>query len=182
MMMLLFLSISIAVAALDFPGQADLITSLPGQPIPKLSFDLYSGYLTINETTGKRFFYYFVEASAMNASDAPLVRWFNGGPGCSSLGGGFEELGPLIPNANGTLDLNPYAWNHRANVLFIESPTGVGWSYSKSDSDYTSGDASTAADNYVATQKFLEKFPQYKGRDFYLAGESYAGMASRVHV
>lgn len=30
-----------------------------------------------------------------------------------------------------------------SNLLFIESPAGVGWSYSNTPSDYTCGDAST---------------------------------------
>lgn len=32
-----------------------------------------------------------------------------------------------------------------------------------------------AMDNMVFLQRWLQKFPQYKGRDLYIAGESYAG-------
>lgn len=63
-----------------------------------------------------------------------------------------------------------------ANVLFLESPAGVGFSYSNTTSDYKySGDQRTAADAYVFLLNWMEKFPEYKGRDFYIAGESYAG-------
>lgn len=32
-----------------------------------------------------------------------------------------------------------------------------------------------ANDTYVFLVNWLERFPQYKNRDFYIAGESYAG-------
>ena len=63
-----------------------------------------------------------------------------------------------------------------ANVLFLESPAGVGFSYSNTTSDYQSnGDKSTAIDNYAFLLNWLERFPEYKDRDFYISGESYAG-------
>ena len=63
-----------------------------------------------------------------------------------------------------------------ANVIFLESPAGVGFSFSRNTTDYdTVGDRRTAEDAYVFMVKWLERFPEYKGRDFYIAGESYAG-------
>lgn len=63
-----------------------------------------------------------------------------------------------------------------ANVLFLESPAGVGFSYSNTTSDYSkSGDKKTAEDAFVFLVNWMERFPEYKGRDFYIAGESYAG-------
>ena len=63
-----------------------------------------------------------------------------------------------------------------ANILFLESPAGVGFSYSNRTSDYDkSGDKQTAEDNYTFLLNWLERFPEYKTRDFYITGESYAG-------
>ena len=63
-----------------------------------------------------------------------------------------------------------------ANVIFLESPAGVGFSYSNTTSDYDlSGDERTADDAYVFLVKWLERFPEYKGRAFYISGESFAG-------
>lgn len=62
-----------------------------------------------------------------------------------------------------------------ANVLFLESPAGVGFSYSNTSTDYMVGDKRTAADSYTFLVNWLERFPEYKTRDFYITGESYAG-------
>ncbi|KAH9321411.1 hypothetical protein KI387_016050, partial [Taxus chinensis] len=99
-------------------------------------------------------------------------------PGCSSFGfGAMMELGPFRVNAdNKTLHNNPYAWNRVANTLFLESPAGVGFSYSNTTSDYTNAnDYTTAQDSYTFLLNWFERFPQYKNREFYIAGESYAG-------
>jgi serine carboxypeptidase-like clade 2 len=156
--------------------EADRITALPGQP-PRVNFEQYAGYVTVDEEHGRALFYYFVE-SPYDAASKPLVLWLNGGPGCSSLGAGaMEELGPFRVNPDGkTLSRNRHAWNNVANVIFLESPAGVGFSYSNTSSDYgKSGDLRTAVDSYVFLLHWLERFPEYKGRDFYIAGESYAG-------
>ncbi|KAL2457467.1 Serine carboxypeptidase-like 40 [Forsythia ovata] len=164
------------VGAQDGMMEADKIESLPGQP-QGVDFNQYAGYVTVDPKAGRALFYYFVE-SPQNSSYKPLVLWLNGGPGCSSLGyGAMEELGPFRVNSDGkTLFRNEYSWNQAANVLFLESPAGVGFSYSNTTSDYgNTGDKSTAADSYTFLINWLERFPQYKNREFYITGESYAG-------
>ncbi|KAK6143530.1 hypothetical protein DH2020_023878 [Rehmannia glutinosa] len=154
--------------------KADTIKKLPGQP--HVEFDQYSGYVTVDPKAGRALFYYFTEAK--DPSGKPLVLWLNGGPGCSSLGNGaMTELGPFRVNPDGkTLWYNKYAWNNVANVLFLESPAGVGFSYSNTSSDYVTGDRKTAAaDSYTFLVNWLERFPEYKTRDLYITGESYAG-------
>ncbi|CAI9765557.1 unnamed protein product [Fraxinus pennsylvanica] len=153
--------------------EADKILTLPGQP--KVNFSQYSGYVTVDAKAGRALFYYFTESE--DPSSKPLVLWLNGGPGCSSIGGGaMTEQGPFRVNPDGkTLWYNKYAWNTVANVLFLESPAGVGFSYSNTSSDYIIGDKKTAADSYTFLVNWLERFPDYKTRDFYITGESYAG-------
>ncbi|KAF8022273.1 hypothetical protein BT93_G2426 [Corymbia citriodora subsp. variegata] len=155
--------------------EKDLIKRLPGQPL--VEFNHYGGYVTIDESAGRAFYYYFAEAE-QNKDSMPLLLWLNGGPGCSSIGyGAMQELGPFRVHSDGkTLYRNKFAWNIAANVLFLESPAGVGFSYSNTTADYkASGDSKTAADNYVFLLNWLERFPEYKNRDFYISGESYAG-------
>ncbi|KAK8639821.1 hypothetical protein V6N13_138188 [Hibiscus sabdariffa] len=156
--------------------EKDRIPMLPGQP--PVSFDQYGGYVTVDKPAGRALYYYFVEAQHYTKESLPLLLWLNGGPGCSSLAyGAMQELGPFRVHSNGkTLYKNRYSWNYAANVLFVESPAGVGFSYSNTTSDYDkSGDSKTAVDNYVFLLNWLERFPEYKNREFYIAGESYAG-------
>ncbi|XP_065000585.1 serine carboxypeptidase II-3-like isoform X2 [Musa acuminata AAA Group] len=155
----------------------DRIVELPGQPAG-VDFDQYGGYVTVDDRSGRALFYYFAVSAGNQSSSKPLLLWLNGGPGCSSFGiGAMQELGPFRVMSDGsTLYRNPYAWNSVANVLFLESPAGVGFSYSNTTSDYSnSGDKKTAEDAFVFLVNWMERFPEYKGRDFYIAGESYAG-------
>ncbi|TVU25219.1 hypothetical protein EJB05_27708 [Eragrostis curvula] len=154
-------------------GAGDRIRRLPGQP--EVSFGQYSGYIGVDDKGKRALFYYFAEAEVEPATK-PLVLWLNGGPGCSSLGvGAFSENGPFRPSGQ-VLVKNEYSWNKEANVIYLETPAGVGYSYS-ADAAYYQGvdDKMTAMDNMVFLQRWLEKFPQYKGRELYIAGESYAG-------
>lgn len=156
-------------------GSEDLVTNLPGQP--NIDFRHYAGYITVNEENGRALFYWFYEALTLS-DDKPLVMWLNGGPGCSSVGyGATQEIGPFIVDAHGhDLKFNPYSWNREANMLFLESPVGVGFSYSNTTSDYDKiGDDFTANDAYAFLHNWFLKFPSYRMRTFYIAGESYAG-------
>ncbi|KAK6131916.1 hypothetical protein DH2020_034353 [Rehmannia glutinosa] len=154
----------------------DLIHSLPGQPKQRPGFKQYGGYVTVDVSSGRSLYYYFAEA-ATKPDSKPLILWLNGGHGCSSLLGAMVEIGPFGVNPDGkSLYRRRFAWNKVANTLFLESPAGVGFSYSNSSADYKkSGDKRTAEDAYAFLLKWFERFPHYKKHDFYIAGESYAG-------
>ncbi|TVU51306.1 hypothetical protein EJB05_02720 [Eragrostis curvula] len=162
------------VCAWGYP-ESDLVRRLPGQP--PVAFRQFAGYVDVDERAGRSLFYYFVEADGADAASKPLTLWLNGGPGCSSVGGGaFTELGPFYPKGDGRgLRLNKKSWNKVSNLLFVESPAGVGWSYSNKSSDYKTGDERTASDMHMFLLKWYKKFPEYKSRELFLTGESYAG-------
>lgn len=169
---LLLLGCCLSEAAAADPGR---ITDLPGANFT-ISFDQFSGFATVNETHGRKLFYWFATSQRDPKTD-PLVLWLTGGPGCSSMAGLFLELGPFYPLSDGkTLAQNPYSWNQVANVIFLESPCGVGFSYSTPpQSVYTTGDEQTTQDTLQFLIKFFEMYPEYTGRDFWVTGESYGG-------
>ncbi|KAM3380475.1 serine carboxypeptidase-like 45 isoform X1 [Capsicum galapagoense] len=166
---LLYASVGI-VSALSHP---DKVIKLPGQP--QVGFQQFSGYVTVDDKKQRSLFYYFVEAETDPASK-PLVLWLNGGPGCSSLGvGAFSENGPFRPKGQ-VLVKNEHSWNQEANMLYLESPIGVGFSYSANTSSYEAvNDEITARDNVVFLLRWFHKFPQYSKSNLFLTGESYAG-------
>jgi carboxypeptidase C (cathepsin A) len=140
----------------------------------------YSGYLDISEARdeSKMLHYWFVEAEQVDPATAPVTLWLNGGPGCSSMDGFFYEMGPLHVNDRdfNKLDHNPHAWTTISNMIYLEAPVGVGFSYHTLDRDYAVNDNSTAAMNYMGLKRFFENFQEYKNNPLYLSGESYAGI------
>ncbi|PTB41792.1 uncharacterized protein TrAFT101_009592 [Trichoderma asperellum] len=74
-------------------------------------------------------FFWFFEARK-NPSTAPLAIWLNGGPGSSSMYGLLMENGPCFVNDDSkSTMLNPWSWNNEVNMLYIDEPTQVGFSY-----------------------------------------------------
>jgi carboxypeptidase C (cathepsin A) len=89
--------------------------------------------------------------------------WLNGGPGSSSLIGLLTELGQFQTNddslnTSGTprLFYNPYSWSRVANMIFLESPKGVGFSYCVNRAQCVNTDESTAVDAYTALVSSLD--------------------------
>ncbi|TYH75944.1 hypothetical protein ES332_D04G051200v1 [Gossypium tomentosum] len=172
-LLLLFVSNSEGYSAAE--EEADRISALPGQP--KVSFPQFSGYVTVNKVAGRALFYWLTE-SPNSPSSKPLVIWLNGGPGCSSVAyGASEEIGPFRINKSASgLYLNKFSWNNVANLLFLETPAGVGFSYTNRSSDLLdTGDRRTAMDSLEFLIRWLDRFPRYKNREVYITGESYAG-------
>ncbi|XP_047067637.1 serine carboxypeptidase 1-like [Lolium rigidum] len=173
---LVLLLFSVATAA----PENHLVAQLPGfdGAFPSKH---YSGYVTVDESNDRRLFYYVVLSERDPATD-PVVLWLNGGPGCSSFDGFVYENGPFnfergsTPGGLPKLQLNPYSWSKVSNIIYLDSPAGVGMSYSSNKSDYTTGDMKTAADAHTFLLKWFELYTELQSNPFYISGESYAGI------
>ena len=154
---------------------ADRVATLPGFGTP-LS-PLYSGYVTA--APGQSLHYVYSDAIGVDPATAPVVFWFNGGPGCSSMEGLLSEAGPYHVDQFSspvTLSLNPYTWNNASNNVWLESPAGVGFSYCATRAGCAHTDTSTAANNLLAVLSFFAAFPERLANPLWLTGESYAGI------
>lgn len=148
------------------------IKDLPGLDFEP-NFKHYSGFFQVSDNHVLH--YWFVESQNEPSND-PLIFWFNGGPGCSSLDGLLNEMGPYVANEDGkTLRENEYSWNKMASVVYIESPAGVGYSYA-TDGNITTNDDLTSLENYEAVKQFFTEFPQFRHHQTFIMGESYGGV------
>lgn len=85
------------------------------------------------------------------------------------------ENGPFyFSEHNSTIYKNEHSWNKKASMLYLEAPAGVGFSVLGSN-NYTN-DNITAENNLEALLLWYRKFPEYRRNEFYIMGESYAGV------
>ncbi|KAH9175718.1 alpha/beta-hydrolase [Lactarius sanguifluus] len=149
-----------------------------GTTIPQIDFDVgpsWSGLIPISaapDETRKLFFWFFPPGPEGSLDD--LIFWTNGGPGCSSLEGMFQENGPFTWGTGQALPTqNEWSWTNLSSVLYVEQPVGTGFSQGKPDAR---NENDVAAQLVGFLQQFLAIFSELKGKKFYLTGESYAGM------
>lgn len=133
----------------------------------------YSGFLTVNEKYNSNLFFWFFPQEH-NWLKAPLVLWLQGGPGSSSLYALFLENGPYIFKKN-KLHKRKYSWTKYFNVLYIDNPVGVGFSFTDSPSGYSTNQNMVGEGMFEALRQFLLLFPQLQRNKLILSGESYAG-------
>ncbi|KAG7383041.1 hypothetical protein PHYBOEH_010103 [Phytophthora boehmeriae] len=162
------------------PHQSVLNTTTPQTPAPTSETwfrcgteNSESGYITLASNEENHYFYWFFQSRNAPATD-PLVLWLTGGgSGCSSLTVLLSENGPCQLNADLTTALNMYSWTTEANMIWLDQPINVGFSYG----DDTSADANevNAEESiYWFLHGFLDKHPEFEGRPLFLAGEGYA--------
>ncbi|ESO05294.1 hypothetical protein HELRODRAFT_77890, partial [Helobdella robusta] len=145
----------------------------------------YSGFLTVNKSSDSNMFFWFFPSLNDDPRD-PVLLWLQGGPGGSSLFGLFVENGPFGVNEQLKLFEREYTWNRKYNLLFIDNPVGTGFSFANDDG-YARNEDEIATNLYEALLQFFDLFPDLKGNQVYLTGESYAGkyiptLANKIHT
>jgi carboxypeptidase C (cathepsin A) len=91
--------------------------------------------------------------------------------------GFFQENGPwVVDNDNSSIYKNLYSWNARANVLYLESPAGVGYSMGDNIKDRTHNDYSQSLDSFNALVLWYSLYPEFKSNPLFISGESYGGI------
>ncbi len=85
----------------------------------------------------------------------------------------FQENGPChFVNGETTPSLNEFSWNTNVNMLYIDQPIGVGFSFGTDNVDST---VTAAPLVWTFLQAFFAQFPTYESRNFGLFTESYGG-------
>lgn len=104
---------------------------------PDVEFDtgeFYSGSIPIDESDPTRTMFFIFKPATEKPVDEVTI-WLNGGPGCSSLFGFFDENGPIswepgtgtTPSGLPRTRKNEFAWSTITNMLWVEYPIGVGY-------------------------------------------------------
>lgn len=156
---------------------------------------MYAGRIPFDSSPdrqGKLMFWLFLPDAP--TSEDSLVMWLNGGPGCSSFGAGvtFENSPVMVPHRpagycctspNAKMTFNPFSWTNVAPMLYIEQPGGVG--FSEGPEPQVEDDLSRDMHSFL--ENFFDIFDNLRAKDFYVFGESYAGMyapsiAHRIHL
>ena len=142
------------------------LTPLQGSSNPETLQKLQTSY------TGQmvRSLQTLAEIAALNLDSLP------GGPGGTSFIGLLFELGPCrIADEGKNVTWNPHSWNENFNILFVDQPVGVGFSYQDADEPKVDRSWQAGEDMYAFFQLFFSRFPEYADSNFHMAGESYGG-------
>ncbi|PQE22949.1 carboxypeptidase cpdS protein [Rutstroemia sp. NJR-2017a BBW] len=147
-----------------------------GSALPDVDFNIgesYAGTLPISNNasdTNRLWFWFFPSDNPL--AEKEITIWLNGGPGCSSLDGLFQENGPFSWQSGTYAPVpNPYSWTNLTNMVWIDQPVSTGFS---------PGNALVNDETDVATQfnafwkNFIDTFSM-QGYKVYITGESYAG-------
>lgn len=139
----------------------------------------HSGYFRLERTYDAHMFFFLFEPRDHRKENSPIVLWMTGGPGCSSEMAIFYENGPwkLERGQDGEIQLKEreYSWDSSATMIFVDQPINTGFSYSENPDDRCYDEACVSKDMVDFLAALLDARPDFKGRDFFVTGESYAG-------
>ncbi|PUZ40804.1 hypothetical protein GQ55_9G452600 [Panicum hallii var. hallii] len=131
------------------------------------------GYVEVRPKAHLFWWYYkSPQRTSTPAKPWPTVLWLQGGPGASGVGfGNFQEIGPLDVN----LQPRNSTWLQKADLIFVDNPVGVGYSYVEDDSLLVTTDWQQAADATTLLKALVKEVPALQSSPLFLVAESYGG-------
>lgn len=122
--------------------------------------------------------YTIVALAPTNASiiaSEEIVIWLNGGPGCSSLDGLFQENGPFLWQSGVYEPVpNPYSWTNLTNVVYVDQPIGTGFSPYAPGATYNVTNETVVGEQFAGFWKNFINLFDMEGYKVYITGERYA--------
>ncbi|GMI03748.1 hypothetical protein TrRE_jg12656, partial [Triparma retinervis] len=98
----------------------------------------HSGFFTVPSPTpggpdSNIFAFYQPCTSCGDPSKAPLIQWFNGGPGSPDTVGLFNQIGRFYVDDKMVLRARCHTLCATSSCLFLDSPVGTGYSYQEGE-------------------------------------------------
>lgn len=87
----------------------------------------------------------------------------------------FVENGPYFLTESNELKPNEHSWHLNHNLLYIDNPVGVGYSFTDSDDGFSTNQVDVGQNLLSALQQFFVMFPKLQKNEFFPSGVSYAG-------
>jgi len=141
--------------------------------------EMFTGFIVVdNKTQANLYYHLFAVKETVLTNDAPVIIWLQGGPGCASAFGNYNELGPVkvlntSNNTGFTYEKNEWTWNKLAHLVFIDQPTGSG--FSRANGLNVSSTYQASQNFQVFLARFYQLYPELSSNQLFLFGESYAG-------
>ncbi|KAI3793796.1 hypothetical protein L1987_36418 [Smallanthus sonchifolius] len=102
----------------------------------------------------------------------PIILWLQGGPGGSSVGiGNFKEIGPL----DDSLKQRNSTWLKKADLLFVDTPVGTGYSFVEDKELLVKTDEEAARDLTTLLIKLFNRNRTLQKSPLYIVSQSYGG-------
>jgi len=134
---------------------------------------MYAGFVEVNSASNHNLFYWMFRH---DDDTKPVIVYLEGGPGSSSVGALFVENGPFRVSFDKDKEYVVKqiqgSWASLGHLVFLDQPVGTGFSYG--NEMITS--LSEGKDDFISfLKKFYETYPEFKGNDLILTGQSFGG-------
>lgn len=131
-----------------------------------------SGFISLGPSRHNVEIYYILFKARTQNPRAPLIWFFEGGPGQSSMHGLFYQNGPFRLNKD-HLEKNAFSFNNIADVLYVDQPIGTGFSNCSNTSWIPHNESLIVEDLMIFLDNFLRIYPDYHRRATYIYTQGY---------